>query len=204
MTTEAESFKIEFEVEITKLADVGAGGISDLWAWLAPAGKSGDDDDRDTYCPTTWRPVTDPDVDEGDIINFGECVTYLMFPYLTCGDSANWTTAIAIANTTLDDGVFGINDGAAAQNGKIMLHAFPRSVMGEDGMMTMHDPMSMELTESLAAGDTYSATCSKSCPGLQAMPSPGQASVMPMEWPLSWVVSMAAQPSIWPTAIWLW
>ena len=28
-----------------------------------------------------------------------------------------------------------------------MLHAFPRSVMGEDGMMTMHDPMRMELTE---------------------------------------------------------
>ena len=99
--------------------------------------------------------VTDPKVDEGDIINFGECVTYLMFPYLTCGDSDNWTTAIAIANTTMDDGVFGISGGAAAQSGKIMLHAFPRSMMGEDGMMTMHDPMRMELTESLAAGDTY-------------------------------------------------
>ena len=37
--------------------------------------------------------------------------------------------------------------------------------MGEDGMMTMHDPMSMELTESLAAGDTYSTTCSQVMPG---------------------------------------
>ena len=191
--------------DVADLEDVGAGGISDLWAWLAPAGKTGDDDDRARILSyVTCRPVTDPKSDEGDIINFGECVTYLMFPYLTCGDSANWTTAIAIANTTMDDGVFGISGGAAAQSGNIMLHAFPRSVMGEDGMMMMHDPMSMELTESLAAGDTYSTTCSKSCPGLQAMPSPGQASVMPMEWPLSWAVSMAAQPSIWPTAIWLW
>ena len=86
-------------------------------------------------------------------------------PYLTCGDNDNWTTAIAIANTTLDDGVFGISGGAAAQSGNIMLHAFPRSMMGEDGMMMMHDPMSMELTESLAAGDTYSTTCSSVMPG---------------------------------------
>ena len=110
-------------------------------------------------------PVTDPEVDEGDIINFGECVTYLMFPYLTCGDSANWTTAIAIANTTLDDGVFGINAGAAAQPGNIVLHAFPRSMMGEDGMMMMPPPIRMELTENLAAGDTYSTTCSQVMPG---------------------------------------
>ena len=110
-------------------------------------------------------PDTDPKSDDGDIINFGECVTYLLFPYLTCGDSANWTTAIAIANTTMDDGVFGISGGAAAQSGKIMLHAFPRSTYGEDGMKTMGDPMSMELTESLAAGDTYSTTCSSVMPG---------------------------------------
>ena len=44
--TEKDSFKIEFVVDIADLEKVGAGGISDLWAWLAPAGKSGDDDDR--------------------------------------------------------------------------------------------------------------------------------------------------------------
>ena len=48
VTTEKDSFKIEFAVEVTDLEKVGAGGISDIWAWLAPAGKSGDDDDRDT------------------------------------------------------------------------------------------------------------------------------------------------------------
>ena len=162
VTTEAESFKIVFEANVEEAEDVGTGGVSDIWAWLAPAGK---DDDRDSVLSYNMMAVTDPDVDEGDIINFGECVTYLMFPYLTCGDSANWTTAIAIANTTMDDGVFGITGGAAAQSGKIMLHAFPRSVMGEDGMRTMDDPMTMELTENLAAGDTYSTTCSQVMPG---------------------------------------
>ena len=40
VTTEKDSFKIEFVVEVTDLEKVGAGGISDIWAWLAPAGKS--------------------------------------------------------------------------------------------------------------------------------------------------------------------
>ena len=165
VNTEKDSFKIEFVVDIADLEKVGAGGISDLWAWLAPAGKTGDDDDRATVLSYLMMPDTDPKSDDGDIINFGECVTYLLFPYLTCGDSANWTTAIAIANTTMDDGVFGISGGAVAQGGNIMLHAFPRSTMDEDGMMMMHEPMTMELTENLAAGDTYSTTCSSVMPG---------------------------------------
>ena len=53
VNTEKDSFKIEIVVDIADLEKVGAGGISDLWAWLAPAGKTGDDDDRDTiHCPT--------------------------------------------------------------------------------------------------------------------------------------------------------
>ena len=46
VNTEKDSFKVEFVVDIADLEKVGAGGISDLWAWLAPAGKTGDDDDR--------------------------------------------------------------------------------------------------------------------------------------------------------------
>ncbi len=167
VTTESEAFKIEFDVDIATLADVGAGGISDLWAFLSPAGKSGDDDDRGTILSYNMSPVTDPESDDGDIINFTECVTYLLFPYLTCGSDPAWTTAIAISNTTLDDGVFGISDGAAAQNGDIILHAFPRSTYGEDSMKHMAKPMSMMLTDSLAAGDTYSTTCSTIMPGFE-------------------------------------
>ena len=46
----------------------------------------------------------------------------------------------AIANTTLDDGVFGLNDAATAQSGSIMLHIFPRTMTDDDGMMMRGDP----------------------------------------------------------------
>ena len=172
VTTEKDSFKIEFAVEVTDLEKVGAGGISDIWAWLAPAGKSGDDDNRGTVLSYVMMPDTDPEVVMGDIINFGECVTYLLFPYVTCSSTDEegammdpWTTAMAIANTTMDDGVFGISDGAAAQSGDIMLHTFPRSTMGDDGMMMMMDMAPMTVAADLAAGDTWSDTCSNILPG---------------------------------------
>ena len=65
------------------------------------------------------NPVTDPETDEGDFLNVAECVTYLLFPYITCGAHADWDTGIAIANTTMDDGIFGISDGATAQRGSV-------------------------------------------------------------------------------------
>ena len=174
VTTEKDSFKIEFDVDVADLEKVGAGGISDIWAWLAPAGKSGDDDNRGTVLSYVMETTvdTDPDVVMGDIINFGECVTYLLFPYVTCSNTDEqgamvdpWTTAMAIANTTMDDGVFGISAGAAAQNGDITLHTFPRSMMGDDGMMMMMDMDPMTVAADLAAGDTWSDTCSNILPG---------------------------------------
>ena len=171
--TEMDSFKIEFDVDVDDLEKVGAGGISDIWAWLGPEGKSGDDDDRSTVLSYVKMPDTDPDVEMGDIINFGECVTYLLFPYLTCGNDDNWDTAIAIANTTMDDGVFGLSAGAAAQSGSIMLHTFPQSGLMMDGGM-MDDgamggmymmPDSVTIAEDVAAGDTHAFTCSNEIPG---------------------------------------
>ena len=131
-----ESFKLEPTVTVDK-AKVGAGGISDIWAYLSPE-PDDDDDDVGTVLSYLKDPVTDPkagDSPRGAILNFTECVTYLLFPFLTCGAHADWTTSIAIANTTMDDGVFGLNAAATAQSGSIMLHIFPRSMMGDDGMM---------------------------------------------------------------------
>ena len=135
---------------------------------------------------------------------FRECVTYLLFPYLTCGSDANWTTAIAIANTTRTTGSSGLSDGAAAQAGGITLHAFPRSKMDTDGMMTMGKPMVMELASSLAAGDTYSATCSDVMPGFDgyAIAKAGFRHAHGVAYVLG--NFMTAPPSTWPTAIWPW
>ena len=158
VTTESDSFKIEFMVEVD-LDKAGSGGISDIRAWLGPAGESGDDDDRGSVLSYLTMPDTEPG---GGIINFSECVTYLLFPYLNCGAYHNWTTAIAIANTTKDDGVFGLSGGAVEQSGSVVLHAFPRSIPVADGSSgRVPEAMVVEVATSLAAGDTVSFTCSQ-------------------------------------------
>ena len=163
VTTESDSFKIEFMVEVDP-DEVGSGGISDIRAWLGPAGKSGDDDDRGSVLSYLTMPDTDPAATDPDgrILNFSQCVTYLLFPYLNCGAYLNWTTAIAIANTTRDDGVFGLSGGAVEQSGSVVLHAFPRSIPAADGSSgRVPEAMVVEVATSLAAGDTVSFTCSQ-------------------------------------------
>ena len=163
VTTESDSFKIEFMVEVDP-DKVGSGGIADIRAWLGPAGKSGDDDDRGSVLSYLTMPNTDPAATDPDgrILNFSQCVTYLLFPYLNCGAYLNWTTAIAIANTTRDDGVFGLSGGAVEQSGSVVLHAFPRSIPAADGTSgRVPEAMVVEVATSLAAGDTVSFTCSQ-------------------------------------------
>ena len=100
------------------------GGIADIWALLSPQ-PADDDANIGTVLSYVKDPVTDPETDEGDFLNIAECVTYLLFPYITCGAHADWDTGIAIANTTMDDGIFGLSAGATAQRGAVTMYAFP-------------------------------------------------------------------------------
>ena len=129
-----DSFEIPITV-VTGDITVGAGGIADIRAFLSPAPADGDAD-VGTILSYVMPPVTDPEATdpEGRILNFTQCVTYLLFPYLNCGSYPDWTTRIAIANTTKDDGVFGLSGGAVEQSGSVMLHAFPRSIPAFDGV----------------------------------------------------------------------
>ena len=162
---EMDSFEIPITVVTGDIAS-GGGGIADIWAILGPQ-PADDDADVGTVLSYLKDPVTDPDTADGDFLNVAECVTYLLFPFLTCGAHMDWTTSIAIANTTLDDGVFGLSAGATAQAGSIMLHTFPRSMMNDDGEMMMMEPGVEMLAHDLAAGDTYSAVCDDIVPGFE-------------------------------------
>ena len=166
----ADSFAIAITVETTP-ADIGVGGVADIWGILSPQ-PSADDGNVSSVLSYVKNPVTDPLLDMGDFLNVAECVTYLLFPYVTCSRTDEddvlldpWTTAMAIANTTKDEGVFGLSVGATPQSGSIMLHMFPRSMMNDDGMMMMAEPSAAEVTSDLASGDTWSGTCSKFAPG---------------------------------------
>ena len=93
----------------------------------------------DTILSYVMNIVTDPkagDSPRGAILNFTECVTYLLFPFLTCGAHADWTTSIAIANTTMDDGVFGLSDACGRPSPEASCCIFFReAMMGDDGLM---------------------------------------------------------------------
>ena len=157
-----ESFKLAPKVAVDA-AKVGSGGIADIRAFLSPAPADGDAD-VGTVLSYVMAPVTDPEATdpEGRILNFTQCVTYLLFPYLNCGSYPDWTTRIAIANTTGDDEVFGLGGGAVEQSGSVVLHAFPRSIPTADGASGLvPEAKVMEVTSSLAAGDTVSFNCNE-------------------------------------------
>ena len=84
--------------------------------------------------------VTDKESGDGtgDFLNIAECVTYLLFPYITCGAHADWDTGIAIANTTMDDDIFGLSAGATAQRGSVTMYAFPTGEKTADDYSTDH------------------------------------------------------------------
>ena len=157
-----ESFRLEPEVRVdANLA--GTGGIADIRAFLSPAPADGDGN-LGSVLSYAMSPVTDPAPTdpEGRIVDFAQCVTYLLFPYLNCGAYPNWTTRIAIANTTRDDGVFGLSSGAVEQSGNVVLHAFPRSTPTFDGASgRVPEARVIEVTPGLAAGDTVTFTCNQ-------------------------------------------
>ena len=153
------SFKIEPKVNVDP-KKTGMGGLGDVWAQLWP--EKGKDDVGTVLSYAT--PVETKD--EGYFVNVTECVTYLLFPFLTCGAQADWTTGIAVANTSMDDEVFPVNAGAAAQGGSVMIHAYPKSTMEEKAAVghnsspeELADPISTGISGNLSAGDSVAITC---------------------------------------------
>ena len=156
---EMDSFAIPITIVTGDIAS-GAGGIANISAILSPQ-PADDDADIGTVLSYAKNPVTDPKT--GDFLNIAECVTYLLFPYITCGAHADWDTGIAIANTTNDDDIFGLGAGATDQSGSVIMYAFPTGEKTDDNateMGYMGDPTMAMLSGGLAAGDSLAMTCS--------------------------------------------
>ena len=157
-----DSFAIPITIVTGDIAS-GAGGIADIWAILSPE-PSDDDANIGMVLSYVKVPVTDPESDDGDFLNIADCVTYLLFPYITCGAHTDWDTGIAIANTTMDDGIFGLSAGATAQRGSVIMYAFPTGEKTVDDYSTamgyMGEPTMAMLSGGLAAGDSLAMTCS--------------------------------------------
>ena len=80
-----------------------------------------------------------------------ECVTYLLYPFVTCGATSGWSTGISVSNTSRDAGAFGAFDETTEQSGSVMLYGFPKGDGAETVMQTVRND--------LAAGDTYTFSC---------------------------------------------
>jgi hypothetical protein len=167
----ADSFVIGATVQ------VGAGAVAttkpaDVWAFLHP--EVGSESARHIELSYKKVPVTDENEDDpnlvpGEFLNLSDCITYLLFPYVTCGSSDDWTTGLAIANTSMDEALFDHVElkkdqtdkgGAISQSGPIYVHAYVKSSKTVDGSSgTVPESSSTMLTSKLAAGDTIAFEC---------------------------------------------
>ena len=109
-------------------------------------------------------PIKDDDARDGAWLVVSDCITYLLYPFVTCGTEANpqWTTGISVSNTSRDAGVFGTFDETEEQSGSVTLYGFPKSVATVNGSGIVPQHVVSMLTSNLAAGDTYTFTCTDS------------------------------------------
>ena len=85
-----------------------------------------------------------------------DCVTYLLYPFVTCGATDGWDTGISVSNTTADSNIFGAFDATTEQNGAVVMYGFPK-LTAEAPMV---DPIVQMVAANLMAGDTITFQCS--------------------------------------------
>ena len=93
-----------------------------------------------------------------------ECVTYLLYPFVTCGATDGWDTGISVSNTSADGNIFGAFDETKQQDGSVVMYGFPKkrtlsAVEGEDGER-MVEPIVDTVSGTLLAGETITFQCS--------------------------------------------
>ena len=98
-----------------------------------------------------------PEKDNGeDWLVISDCVTYLLYPFVTCGATDGWDTGISVSNTTADGNIFGAFDATTEQNGAVVMYGFPK-LTAEAPMV---DPIVQTVAANLRAGDTTTFQCS--------------------------------------------
>ena len=154
------SFTVTGTASFAGAASVGV--EAQLWP---PAGRSnaGDKSDLEDVLSFEYALSVPPNADDKSTANpetewleVSECITYLLYPFVTCGASDGWTTGISVANTSPDPDnvVFGEFDDLKGQAGAVTAYAFPKNGNGAP-------PLASQITPNLPAGNTLSFTCSE-------------------------------------------
>ena len=72
--------------------------------------------------------LQDPEKGNGEgWLVISECVTYLLYPFVTCGATPGWSTGISVSNTSADANIFGAFDESSQQQmGSVIMYGFPK------------------------------------------------------------------------------
>ena len=149
------TFKIE-GIEISKFGSAAEINVrAQLWpmAKMNADGKKNATDLKDnlSFMHALEAPTFADEAREGAWLVVSECVTYLLYPFVTCGATSGWSTGISVSNTSKDSGAFGAFDNTTEQSGSVTLYGFPRGGGAETVMQTV--------SSNLAAGDTHTFSC---------------------------------------------
>jgi hypothetical protein len=104
-------------------------------------------------------PAVDPKDGKGENwLVLSECVTYLLYPFITCGATDGWSTGISVANTSADGNVFGAFDKADEGSGPVVMYGFPKGqARPAEGISV--EPVVTTISSNLMAGDTTTFSC---------------------------------------------
>ena len=161
-------FKVEarsFKITPTKTTFMGDASV-DISAQLYPDARRGTDGEKlnlDSEL-SFEHPLQAPDKGNGeDWLVISECVTYLLYPFVTCGATPGWSTGISVSNTTADANIFGAFDATTEQNGSVVLYGFPKErilseVEDEDEEPTV-EAIVDTITDDMKAGETMTFDC---------------------------------------------
>ena len=152
-----------FEIKVTKHTFSGAQtlGVTAMLYPMANIDSRGEKSDLATVLSFAADPVV-PIKDKKPVTDWlvlGDCVTYLLYPFVTCGGTSGWSTGISVSNTSADGNVFGAFDETKEQSGSVIMYGFPKGQAAPaEGEMV--EPVVSTLSSNLMAGDTVVKECS--------------------------------------------
>ena len=154
------SAKRSFEISPSKTTFMGDASI-DITAMLHPMARRGTDGEKlnlDSEL-SFEHPAEAPEKGNGDDwLVISECVTYLLYPFITCGATPGWSTGISVSNTTADGNIFGAFDEVTEQMGSVVMYGFPRGQAAPAEGESVQ-PVVSTISSNLMAGDTITLDC---------------------------------------------
>jgi len=148
-TAVAEGATLSFTIGTVNSSSVFVtGSLASLGTTVTPTATVSLVPQKSTSVPITPASFAANTIGTGTIITLGDCVTNLLFSFMT--NELGFDTTFAIANTTSDDLAFGTGAGAASQSGTCTLSMYASSIGA--GTTTTTGQIT---TPTIAAGGVY-------------------------------------------------